>query len=98
MYFGGYYNFFSHGRNESEFQRILNVSLANSLTLNCSALLVKISSCNVPVSNRLFTPFRSIFLRWLNAVFTRVKKAFSLFIAGFSGNGFKRMTALLTLG
>ena len=60
-------------------QLILNVSAAKSSTLNASARLLNNSSFRISAVNKLFTAFRSVLRRWLNAVLTNTLKARSLF-------------------
>src|SRR4030095_15702393 len=77
---------------------ILKINSPNSFTDNCSALLLNISSFNISGSNKFFTAFRKVFLRWLNAVFTNWKNDLSSFISIDLSRGNNLITALFTFG
>src|SRR5450432_1336196 len=77
---------------------ILQVSSANCKIVNCSARLLNNGSINTSSVKRLFTAFRRVFLRWLNAVFTSKKNIFSVLTEGNSFLGVRRITALFTFG
>src|SRR5215510_8089413 len=77
---------------------ILKVRSANCCTLNCSALLSNNLSCSTEASNNPFTAFLNVLRRWLNAVFTKRKKSFSLLIVNGFAFGSRRITPLFTLG
>src|SRR5690606_14168281 len=60
------------------FASIFCVNEINSSTLNCSGRRLKTSSSLISSDIKLFKLFRNVFLRWLKADFTIVKKNFSL--------------------
>lgn len=76
----------------------LLLNSTKSSTLSCSARLSKIGFLSIVSSNKFLTAFLSILRRWLNAVFTRVKKKASLLISKGTALGMSLITALFTLG
>src|SRR5881398_499454 len=84
--------------NDHFFHLVLKLNRAKSFMFSCSARLLKISCCKTSGVNNPLQALRNVFLLWLKAVFTRLKKTLRLLICSFSFRGNNFITPLFTLG